>query len=413
MRKKTYAALQLKRAGRLYPAVLLITALTMCVILLVGIMALGSFTHSEDKQKINIGIVGDISDSYLGVGVFALKNMDSSRFSISFLEMDETAARHALEAREITGYIQVPDEFIDGIINGENVPATFVTYGGPEGFGSVLTGEITGTVSDLVAECQRAMYAMQDLAGAKGETEELWDKVKTLNIEYIDFILSRTETYGVESLGIADAVSMGGYYICGVLVFFILLWGISAGRFFTGRNIGMQKQLASRGMGAMGQILCEYYAYFLVTFFTLWIVSLVAGAAAAKSDFGIRELEGASFFSPMGFFLKGIPVFLMLTAMQVFLYELTSSSVSALLLQFLAALGMGYLSGCLYPITFFPVALQRLGGVLPAGVGFSYLRQSLYTVPDGGTWMALALYTALFLGLAAMVRKCRMAGDGK
>ncbi len=408
-----YASLQLRRAGRLYPSVLLITVATLLVILLVGLLALGGFTSGEDKQKINDGSVGDISDSYLGVGVFALKNMDSSRFSISFLEMDEAAARKALEERKITGYIKVPDEFIGGIINGENVPATFVTYGGPEGFGSVLTGEITGTVSDLVTECQRAMYAMQDLAWAKGETEELWDKVKTLNIEYIDFILSRTETYGVEPLGIADAVSMGGYYICGVLIFFLLLWGISAGRFFTGRNADMQRQLASRGMGAMRQVWCEYIAFLAAMVFTLLILALLAGIPVSHSDFGIRELYGASFFSPMGFIITGIPVFVMLAAMQFFLYELTSSTVSALLLQFLAALGMGYLSGCLYPITFFPVALQRLGAMLPAGVGFSYLRQSLYTVPDDSTWLALVLYTALFLGAAALVRKSRMAGDGK
>ncbi|MBQ7037331.1 MAG: ABC transporter permease [Clostridia bacterium] len=411
MRKNVYAALQIKRAWKIYPSVLGITALMLCAVLLVGSLALGSFINGADKQKVNIGIVGDISDSYLGVGIYALTNMDSSRFSISFLEMEEKEALAALEARKITGYVKVPPSYISGIINGENVPATFVTYGGPEGFGSVMTAEITGTVSDLVTECQRAMYAMQDLAHDAGETEELWDKVKTINIEYIDFILSRTSIYEVETLGIRDAVSMGGYYICGIIIFFLLLWGISAGRFFTGRNRRADRHFFAHGMGVGRQILSEYFAYCLMTFLTVLLLSLVAGALVARHDFGIPELLGRGFFAPLGFAFAMIPVILMLSAMQFFLYETTENTVSAILLQFLAAIGMGYICGCLYPTTFFPVPLQKIGAALPAGVGFSYLRQSLCGMPRITVWCGVFGYTALFLVAAIAVRKHKMAGD--
>ncbi len=413
MRKNVYAALQIKRAGRIYPSVLLITVLTLCAVLLIGGLTLGGFVNGTDKKKVNIGIVGDISDSYLGVGIYALTNMDSSRFSISFLEMEEEAALRALEAREITGYVKVPEAFIGGILNGENVPATFVTYGGPEGFGSVMTAEITGTVSDLVTECQRAMYAIEDLAHDTGEVENIWDKVKTVNIEYIDFILSRTSIYEVETLGIRDSVSMGGYYICGMTVFFLLLWGISAGQFFTGRNRALDRHLFARGMGAAGQILCEYLAFCLMTFLTVLLLSVAAGFLVARQDFGIPELAGAGFFTPVGFAFLSVPVICMLSAMQLFLYEITENTVSALFLQFLGAIGMGYICGCIYPITFFPVLLQKIGGALPAGIGFSYLRKALSGMPDGGNWVGILGYAALFLLLAVHIRKRRMAGDGR
>lgn len=413
MRKNVYAALQIKRAGRIYPSVLFVTALMLCAVLLVGALTLGGFINGADKKKLNIGIVGDISDSYLGVGIYALTNMDSSRFSISFLEMEEEEALRALERREITGFVKVPPAFIGGILNGENVPATFVTYGGPEGFGSVMTAEITGTVSDLVTECQRAMYAIEELAYTNGETENIWDKVKTVNIEYIDFILSRTSIYEVETLGIRDAVSMGGYYICGMTVFFLLLWGISAGRFFTGRNRALGRHLSSRGFGAGGQVLCEYPAFCLMSFVTVLLLSMVAGFVVARQDFGISELAGAGFFTPVGFAFISVPVICMLSAMQLFLYEITENTVSALLLQFLCAVGMGYICGCFYPITFFPPLLQKIGGALPVGVGFSYLRQMLSGMSEPGVWLGILGYTALFLLLAVLVRKRRMAGDGR
>ncbi len=413
MKKKMYLRLQLRRALRLYPSILLITTITLCGIALSAMLLMQKTMGSEEKQKVSIGIVGDISDTYLGVGIYALKNMDSSRFTIDFLEMEEGEARAALEKREITGYVQVPEDFIDGIINGENIPATFVTHGGPEGFGTILTSEITGTVSDLVTESQRVLYAMQELARDTGETEGLWDKVKMLNIELIDLILGRSGAYVVESLGIADAVSMGGYYICGIYIFFLLLWGISCSRFMMGRNREMHRLLKARGCSAARQVLCEYAAFFLITLGTMLLFSLFAGFITARQDFGIRELVGSGFLSPAGFVLQSIPVLCVLTAMQFCLYETTDSTISAVLLQFLTAIGMGYICGCLYPLPFFPDAVQRVGNVLPAGAGFSYLRKCMAGIPIGNTIGVIVFYAAAFLVLAICMRQHRIIGDTK
>lgn len=413
MRKEMYAKLQLKRAWKLYPSILAITAVTVSVILLIGAIALRGFLHGEDKKKFSIGIVGDVTDTYLGIGITALQNMDSSRFSFSFVEMEKDEAEEALKKQQICGYVHAPEKFIDNIMNGENVPATFITLGGAERIGTVLTGEIAQMVSDIVTECQRSMYAMQDAAREKGETDGLWDKVKDMNIRYIEDFLFRTSSYKVESLGIANDVSMGGYYICGMMIFFLLLWGISSGRFMMGRSLALKRQLSACGMGAVRQILCEYFAFFSITFLTLLLFSVCAGFLTMQEIQGIPELLGATFFTPMQFVFMAIPVILMLTSMQTALYEMTTGTVSSILLQFLMAFGMGYFSGCLYPSTFFPETIQKIGGLLPSGIGFSYLRQAMHTIPDGRTWIILLVYTVVFLGITVWIRKCRMAGDGQ
>lgn len=408
--KRKYFALQLCRAKRLLPSVLLAASITLFGIGLAAASLLHANTNGEAQKKVGIGIVGDISDTYLGVGIYALQNMDSSRFSIAFLEMEEAEAARALAAREIEGYVRVPADFISGIVSGENVPATFVMRGGPEGFGTILTSEITGAVSGLVTETQKALYALQDLARDAGQTEGIWDKVKTLNIEYIEMILGRHEAYRVETIGFSDAVSFGGYYIAGLYAFALLLWGIAASRFFIGRRREAERLLAARGIGGGVQVLSEYAAFLCATVFAVLLFALPLGAVVSRYDFGIRELFGAGFFSPIAFVLWSLPVMVLFSAMQFFLYEVTRSTIGAILLQFLTAIGLGYISGCFYPITFFPAVVQRIGAATPVGIGLSHLRSGL--AGTGAVQVgAMLVYTAAFLVLAAKIRTRSLSGD--
>ena len=111
-------------------------------------------------------------------------------------------------------------------------------------------------------------------------------------------------------------------------------------------------------------------------------------------------------------FLGGlILVLIMIGAMQFFMYELTSGFVSGVLLQFLSAIVLGYLSGCLYPIGFFPHNIQRLANVLPTGIALQYLNHIML----GETFIAerieLLLYSIVFLVLAILVRRRRMVKE--
>ena len=84
-----YLMLQGKRSVRAFPAifgatVLLVAGLSVLVLLLFHI------DSSEDsKQKIQIGIVGDVTDSYLELGIYALQNMDDTRYTVDFYTLTE------------------------------------------------------------------------------------------------------------------------------------------------------------------------------------------------------------------------------------------------------------------------------------------------------------------------------------
>ena len=77
MKKSVYLKLQLKRAFRHYPSVLLVTFVAIFGI----VVTLGTLffinNNSRDKQRINIGIVGNLHESRIDVVLYALENMDN------------------------------------------------------------------------------------------------------------------------------------------------------------------------------------------------------------------------------------------------------------------------------------------------------------------------------------------------
>lgn len=413
MKKSTYLLLQLKRTMKIYPSVLIITLVTLCSIVLTAGIILHKESESADRQKMKVGLVGDVSDSYLGLGVYALKNMDSSRFTIDFVELNEEEAREKLKKRELTGFVQVPEDFVDSVAHGENVPADYITINAPESFGSVITGEITQTVSGLITRSQNAMDCMFDVAKMSGKNENMRSYIDEMTLLYAEQLLGRETTFNINNTGIKDSVSTGGYYICGVLMFLLLLWGISCNRILIKKNYAMSKMLYSRGIKTGSQIVCEYLGYFIVTFITFLVFGLIFGIVVSNNDFGVRELQNADVVTSIGFVIKIIPVIAMIGAMQMMLYEMSSGTVNAILLQFLTAVVLGYISGCFYPDNFFPEVVQKITSVLPSGVGFAFLRKSINGISVMQEFLISAIYTVIFLCSAVLIREYKMAGDEK
>ena len=85
-----YLILRLRRVGKLFLPLLLVAALLMG-----GIGWFGVSLVRQDEagaQRVEIGVVGDFEDSVLRMGMFALRNLDSSRFSIEFVQFSEESA---------------------------------------------------------------------------------------------------------------------------------------------------------------------------------------------------------------------------------------------------------------------------------------------------------------------------------
>lgn len=408
-RTYSYFCVQLKRVLKVLPMQLLVN-LVVCIC--VGGLAFffvrdGVLASGELKYR--IGVVGDMSDSYLGFGIRTLQAVDDARFMVELVSVSEDEARKAFQKGELYAFLRIPDGLIESIESGANDrPVTYVAVEGQKGIGSIVMNEIVDVVSDLVTRSQSGIYGMQKIFVDSGRTEGFWEATEQLNLRYFDIVLNRRKFYDMEILGISNGLSTEGYYFCSILVFFLLLSGINNSLLFSRRSDELPRFLAARGIGAMGQITGEYLAYVGMVTAGVLEIFLMLAVVFGNKIFYIAEWEGMGAEPLFCFFLKFFPVVLLISAMQFLLYELVSNIVSSMMLQFLCGVGMGYLSGYFYPANFFPDTLRKIGEVLPTGVALCCTDNS---VTGNTSWAATVgglLYLLCFWGLSILVRKSRI-----
>lgn len=408
MRRTAYLFAQLKRIWRLLP---LQMGVSLVICACVGIVSAMLVAHQAEKgqERYRIGLVGNVSDSYLGFGIAALQTMDDSRLMIELTEMSEEEAEAALARGELTAVVRVPEEFLASIVSGENdVRVTYMPAQGQKGLGSMVMGEIADVASTLVTASQSAIYGMQRTLYEQGRAEQVSRETDRLNLMLINLVLSRSDFGEVEILGYADGLSMETYYGCRMLLLVLLLAGLSGGIFFLNRKDALAGMLRAGGLGAMHQIAGEYLAYlgFLCAGFLLPVCLLAWGLERRVFSLPEWERMGA------GPFLRLLPFLLaaaaMFAAFQLFLYELSDGIVNGLLLQLICGVGMGYLSGYFYPTAFFPKRLRFLGALLPTGAAARFVDGGILERSTFGEGAAVFAWLCGFLLLAAAIRQRRI-----
>lgn len=410
-RFRIYLLAQMKRVKKALPAVLIMTLLLTGCIALVSKVMLIADSSSEKKQKVQIGLVGDISGSYLGFGISALQHLDSSRFAIEFIEMEEEEARDRLNHGTLSAFVIVPEGFVEAAVVGENMPLTYVSTSGSLRLGSMIMNELVNTISSLLTESQNAIYGMQNYLMNNGMSDIYWQATDELYLRFLDFILGRTTVYELEITGLSGNLSMIGYYLCGFTVLFLLLWGIAGSPLYIKKDHALPALLSSKGQNTLSQMAGEFVAYFVLMATSFLLVIVLVAVAMGLTGFTLPEWEREGIGILFGFYVKMLPVAAVICAMQLLLFELTSDMVSGILLQFLCALSLGYLSGCFYPISFFPESIQMVQPLLPTGVAVNYGGNLLMEESTAIEMMLLLGYLVLFLVLATAVRKRKIAGN--
>ncbi len=404
-----YFRVQIKRAAKSLPAVLFPALLLMGIAVLLGRMIWSISEGSADKQKVQIALVGDLSDPYLKLGMYALENLDSIHFTVEFLPMAEEEAQRELDLGRITAYARIPEGLVESIMWGENKKVTYVTSGNSGEMVSVLIRELMETVSTLLVESQNSVYGIQRFLENHGLEDRMWEATEEINLRYFDLFLNRTELYKMEFTGISNELSLPGYYLCAMMVLFLMLWGIAACPLFVKGDLAFQKLLRARGQSLWAQVMGEYAACLFLMLASFLIIGGILLAGIRYLQVPIPEWEGASQEEQLVFLLQAVPVAALMAAFQMLLFELVSGIVSGVLLQFISTVCLGYVSGCFYPVSFLPEGMRRASAFLPSGISIRYLDGCM--LGNGGSpgellWIILSLL--LFLGLTMLVRGRRL-----
>lgn len=407
----TYIKLNIKKYWSSFPAVLLFTTLLAFCACLVFVLMTNMNSNEDNRKKVQIGVVGDMSDSYLGIGFVAIQQLDESRFSMDFIPIEkEETAKEMLKKQEINSYIVIPDGFVDSLVNGSNLPLTYVMRESSASFGSLIMGEIVQTVAQYVNESQSGIYAYQSYSNETKQTENFWENTDELNIKYIDLVINRAHTGKTVLTGLHNGVSIICYFFCGIFTFFLLMWGVSCSSLLSSRDRSLSAVMRSKGIRTFKQVLYEYIAFFLLTALTFFVIFFILGIAAGFTSFGIDEFKTMSTFDFIEVFIKFLPSIGMIAAMQFFLYELVDNVIGSVLLQFCVAIGLAYVSGCFYPDSFFPESIQKIASYLPSGIAFRTLRTAVASSVNVLDFIMAVSYFTLFISCAAFVRSCKLKG---
>jgi len=390
MKKGVLLRLHFKRTLRIYPEIFCITLVTFLLMVAVIFSFINGYNNSEKRRKLDIAIVGDCQESYIDIGVHFLQNFDSSRFFMNFTQMSEEEAQKSLKKGEISGYIYIPDDFDKNI----NSKIKYIVNNSPVNVTPVISAEVISVVSEIVSEIQSGSDSLAETEGEK--------KAKKFVLKCADFIVNRQNSYELHLIGVKDSVSLPQYYVCGILMFFLLIWAVPCHKLINWQTEELKEALYCRGIGAGFQLICEFVTFFCVTVVTLELFAVIIGV--------VNSLSGGSegVFSAVSFVFKMIPVIIMTTSMHIASGEIFKGGFNAVLTGLIIAIATGHISGFFYPIYFFPESIQNLSAILPSGVGFSYARMLIKESINITSLIASMLYSIFFIFVSYVLRRKRM-----
>ena len=376
-----YFFTECKRLAKYLPGALLVTVLLLGALAGVLGMTLNRQSQREENNKFPIGVVGSLDDPLLQMGVEAMRNYDSSRFAIELVPTTEDQAKRDLARGEISAYLVVPDGFMDSAMHGTILPIRFVSTLGSAGLSSVMQREVTETVSRFLLDAQKGVYGMYETTEGAGGSH-----MTDMALRYTEYILARDRLYRVENLGIGDGLDLGGYLTRGFLVLFLMLGCLPFAPAMIRKDPSLGKVLASKGRPAFLQALCSFAAYCLAH-----LALVLAVGAVSLCVPGLKELGAL--------LLGSVPAAVLAAALSYFVYTLATDLISGVLLQFFVTVSLCFVSGCLYPVYFFPTALQQAAVWLPTGAARVFLAE--------GSGLILVLGYSLAFFLAGSFLYCR------
>lgn len=403
-----YFYLQLKRLLKIFPALLIAwLVLALALVIFLGGM-IENDKNDTKNQKFKISVVGSTEDNYLNMGVAALKTLDSTRFAVEIEQTDEKTARKNLESGKISAYVVIPEGFSEAAYQGNIMKIKYYTTDSAVGVVSIFKDEVTKTISNILVDSQKGVYGLGAAISKNTSIKDAGKYMTKLALEYVSLILKRSEIYTVSTAGVSDGLSTAGYFLCGILTLFILLLGIVATGVFIKKDNTLCRIIRAKGIGAVRQVICEYFAYFLLIFLISSLIVAIIGFSGA--DELIPDIDWLTHSDIPLLMIKIIPAVAIITALQFFLFEISSNLVSGVLLQFLTAVSLGYISGCFYPIYFFPDGVQKLSTFLPSGIARVYISNCISNSLDYKPLLILAVYFIILMVLTVIVRRFKIVG---
>lgn len=300
--------------------------------------------------------------------------------------MEEEQALEALENGEVTAVLVLPENFIHGVMYGDN-PDLRLIVAGDQPLESLLLLWVGQGGCDILSAAQSGIYAVLDLYREVQPESPPYGRVLTdINLRYMALTLNRADFFSLRPVSATRELPVALHYALSLLAYF----GLAAAPLFMGIYSGGWLRFQSRLRG-VGRSCAAGFFSAVAASAPAWLLLLAPGLMAA----------GEAAPAPL---LASTLVMALFCALFSALCCLAAGSAAGCgALSCAAALVSLALAGGIVPPVLLPQALQRLGWLSPV----TWLRQLAawplgYAVPRR-TWACVGLALVGMAGLALLL----------
>ncbi len=349
--------LEVKKYVGAVPGIFLESLLFGLLILIFGAFASKYMYGTQSIGKIRVGVVSMEDEKLSGMLTDFAATMDSMRESCSFEIMDEDTAYRRLKEGSIYAAVIIPEGMVDGIMNGQNIPAT-VLFGTAAGrIETEVFREFADAGGRLLGTAQAGIYAADELCIDTGNKEWIRETEDYLNKTYLQYALGRDTVFHLNEVQATGDYSLVQYYSAALLLSFLSFAGLMLLRLSRNRQTVFSRTVGARGFGVMGQTFADILAFVAVfTLSGMIFCVFCLQLTAQKTGFSVLSVTA----------LSGL--FAVLFCMGLFLRLLvliTGNRTAGLGVSFVILLGMMIASGLFLPSSFLPKAVEKAGNYFP------------------------------------------------
>ena len=398
-----YLYVELKKTIGMFPRMLLQAILLMILIGAIAFCGVKAMEKEPLAVGARIGVVVREENTVTKMALRYVENMESVSQICDFVQVPEEEGFRLLERREIAALVILPEQLVEGIMNGQN-PAVDVIFPQNAQLEAMLFRELTESGARLLRVAQAQIYGAADTAVEYGLTDRLSVMETEIDSYNLAFALDRLAMYDEETVSATGQMSVLQYYAASGIVLFILLSGMAVYPVMQQEPPSFQKQLKRQGTGTMWQLFCKWMCGFVcMALFCGIALIIIELAGIIRPDIGViiqsvpvSRRNHYSIGSYIGIMLL---VLITVTTLIRMIYSLSGSRTGGILLILLVTVIMIYLSGGFIPSVFLPKIMQSLGDRLPTSYMIHAVGGLFAGYRDGmlvRCVMGMVVYTTLF-----------------
>lgn len=257
--------MKIKSAFKYMPHILLGMVVFVVIILGITTGAVYMSQGDSDNDKMSVAIVIDENagikeQQYVKTAFDFIQNMDSVNAVCDFTaEYTIDEAVELLRSHKITALIRIPKGFIDGIMNGKNVPAVVYFNGKATNFSSQLLRYMMEAGASDLSTAQAGIYAFEDVykymvdnnseASVNNLSNDVFnDSVISLNKSYFSYALDRGIYFKTEKIKESNSLNTMQFYFSSGVVMLLMFTTLTCGSFYNKDSKTFRTQIKRKGI---------------------------------------------------------------------------------------------------------------------------------------------------------------------